>query len=75
VGDAFLGEWEEYSGYAFHIRRRLDAAEQAVIGEVCDIRGTPEARRRLRSVRKMIERSGHRQAIEVLYTEAGTRIF
>jgi hypothetical protein len=27
VGDASQGEWEEWTGYAFHVRRRLSEAE------------------------------------------------
>ena len=46
VGDAKLGEWLEWSGYAYHIRRRLTALEAVHIGEVIDIRGTAEAERR-----------------------------
>ena len=45
VGDATVGEWEEYTGYAYHLRRRLTDAEQAQgVGEARDLRGTPEAR-------------------------------
>jgi hypothetical protein len=43
VGDVRLGEWREWSGKAFHIRRRLSAAEQEAVGPVMDIRRTPEA--------------------------------
>ena len=46
MGDAGRGEWREWSGRAFHIRRRLTAAEERVTGPVLDIRGTPEARQR-----------------------------
>jgi hypothetical protein len=54
VGDAKLGEYEEYSGRAFHLRRRLSLDEQAMVGEVVDVRGTPEAERRLRPVRHLL---------------------
>lgn len=43
VGDADQGEWEEWSGFAYHIKRRLSAEEQAQVGDACDIRGTAEA--------------------------------
>jgi hypothetical protein len=43
VGDARLGEWREWTGKAFHIRRRLSEAEQEPVGPVMDIRGTQEA--------------------------------
>jgi hypothetical protein len=46
LGDPALGEWREWSGQAFHVRRRLTLAEQAPIGPAVDIRGTPEAWRR-----------------------------
>lgn len=58
VGDARVGEWEEYTGYAFHIRRRLNAVEQRAVGEVIDIRGTPEADRRLAVVKRWLP-EGH----------------
>lgn len=46
VGDARLGEWREWSGRAFHVRRRLSDREQRDVGPVVDVRRTPEARRR-----------------------------
>jgi hypothetical protein len=46
VGDAILGEWREWTGHAFHIRRRLSAREQNEVGPVVDIRRTDEALRR-----------------------------
>lgn len=54
VGAAQLGEYEEYSGRAFHLRRRLSLTERALVGEVVDVRGTPEAERRLRPVRHLL---------------------
>lgn len=47
VGDADLGEWEERGPSAYHIRRRLSAIEQQVIGDACDLRCTREAEERL----------------------------
>lgn len=46
LGDPELGEWHEWSGVAYHVRRRLSPAEQVLVGEVADIRGTREAVRR-----------------------------
>ena len=46
LGDATTGEWREWTGNAYHIRRRLSEAEQAEVGPVADVRRTPEARRR-----------------------------
>lgn len=50
LGDAELGEWHEWSGTAYHLRRRLTPAEQAGVGDVVDIRGTDEARARARAL-------------------------
>jgi hypothetical protein len=46
VGDPAAGEWTEWTGRAFHLRRRLGAREMPRVGPVVDVRGTPEARRR-----------------------------
>ena len=47
VGDAERGEWHQWTGVAYHLRRRLTEAEQARgVGEAIDLRGTEEARRR-----------------------------
>jgi hypothetical protein len=46
-GDPAAGEWTDFTGVAFHLRRRLTEAEAAKVGPVLDIRHTPEARRRL----------------------------
>ncbi|HMH93884.1 MAG TPA: hypothetical protein VK586_22740 [Streptosporangiaceae bacterium] len=52
VGDASLGEWREWTGKAFHIRRRLSEREQQRTGlVVADIRRTPEALQRAMRVR------------------------
>jgi hypothetical protein len=47
VGDRGAGEWVEWSGKAFHVRRRLTPAEQQRVGPVVDLRGTPEGIARL----------------------------
>jgi hypothetical protein len=47
VGDATLGEWREWTGRAFHVRRRISTAEQRRSRLVVeDVRRTPEAARR-----------------------------
>jgi hypothetical protein len=46
VGDVSLGEWREWTGRAFHLRRRLSPREQRHVGPVVDIRRTPEALQR-----------------------------
>lgn len=47
VGDASLGEWAEAGERAWHVRRRLSAAEEALVGPALDRRGTDEYERRL----------------------------
>jgi hypothetical protein len=47
VGDAGLGQWEEWTGAAYHVRRRLAPDEQLAVGPVVDVRHTDEARRRI----------------------------
>lgn len=42
-GDPALGEWREWSGRVFHLRRRLSVAEWAHVGPAVDIRGSAEA--------------------------------
>jgi hypothetical protein len=54
VGDPSLGEWEEWTGFAFHLRRRLNLHEEAAVGPVIDVRGTVEGRRRLGAVERYI---------------------
>jgi len=54
VGNAALGEWTEFTGKAFHLRRRMRPTEQLLVGPVVDIRGTPEARERLAPVAHML---------------------
>lgn len=50
VGDA-RQQWEEWTGYAYHIRRRLSEAEQSLVGPAVDCRGTDEGMRRYESLR------------------------
>lgn len=51
VGDEVSGQWEEYTGKAFHVRRRLTSEEQKPIGPAVDVRGTTEAVNRLNAIR------------------------
>lgn len=51
VGDEVAGQWEEFTGKAFHVRRRLTLEEQTPIGPAVDVRGTREALNRLNAVR------------------------
>lgn len=54
VGDAMLGEWHEWNGYAYHIRRRLSAVEQLSVGPAIDVRGTPEGARRTARMQRFL---------------------
>jgi hypothetical protein len=48
VGDARRGEWRERGrGGVYHIRRRLSAEEQLLVGEARDIRGSVEMKERV----------------------------
>jgi hypothetical protein len=53
-GDPRLGEWTEWTGYSYHLRRRLSVIEARRIGEVRDIRGTPEATARMAKVQRFL---------------------
>jgi hypothetical protein len=50
VGAKELGQWEEWTGRAFHVRRRLSAEEEKITGPIKDIRGTKEALERVERV-------------------------
>jgi hypothetical protein len=54
VGDANKGQWEEWSGVAYHIRRRLSQEEQLQVGNAKDIRGTPDAENRRKVVQRFL---------------------
>jgi len=56
VGDATLGEWKETGEKAVHVRRRVSDRERASIGglDVIDVRGTPEATRRVDRIRPFV---------------------
>lgn len=62
MGDASLGEWvEHWPGSAFHLRRRLSAREQQLVGEVVDIRGDEaEVARRLKPLAHLLP-EGYRE--------------
>ncbi len=54
MGDAFIGEWEEWTGQFYHLRRRLSRKEQEQVGNVVDVRGTAEGKRRYTTVLRYI---------------------
>ena len=67
VGDR-QHEWHEWTGFAYHIRRRLTREEVQWPEEVRDIRGTPEASARYRRMAAMLPRMAQRLASEELRT-------
>jgi hypothetical protein len=54
VGDKTLGEWHEWTGRAYHVRRRLTAEEQSLVGEAIDLRGTDEWAIRYEAAKAML---------------------
>lgn len=68
LGDPLLGEWHEWSGSAYHLRRRLSAAEQASVGPVRDIRGTADAVARYQA---MPERYRRHMPAQIVAAETG----
>lgn len=53
VGDTTRGEWVMWGeSDTLHLRRRLSAREQRIIGNAIDIRGTPEQLQRLAALRR-----------------------
>lgn len=53
VGDKDAGEWHEWTGRTYHVRRRLTPDEQKITGPALDVRGTPEALKRIHRVRSL----------------------
>lgn len=66
VGDR-LHEWEEYTGYGFHLRRRLTAEEESAVGPVVDCRGTLEWRRRFDAIATELPRAAIALAEEEMH--------
>jgi hypothetical protein len=54
VGAATLGEWEEWTGKALHLRRRLAPAEAELVGRVVDVRGTVDQLLRFHAMRQVL---------------------
>lgn len=50
IGDKRAGQWDEWTGRAYHVRRRLTQAEERRVGPLVDVRGSAEAVQRLRAV-------------------------
>ena len=68
VGDATAGEWREVGGIAVHLRRRLTPAEMARGGivDICDVRGTADATRRIERVRPLLPPSMRHLPVDLL---------
>jgi hypothetical protein len=54
VGAPSLGEWEEWTGRAFHLRRRLSDIEAQAVGSVVDVRGTVDQLVRFHAMRLVL---------------------
>ena len=67
VGDR-QHEWHEWTGFAYHIRRRLTPEEVQWPEEVRDIRGTPEASARYRRMAALLPPRAQRVAREEFNT-------
>lgn len=57
-------EWHEWTGFAYHIRRRLTPGEALRVGEVRDIRGTAEAQHRYDRCKALLPAMARRLAQE-----------
>lgn len=65
VGDS-AAQWEEWTGYAWHARRRLTPAEAEHVGGVVDVRGTDDAYRRFDAAKTMLPIAGVALAMQEL---------
>ena len=61
-------EWHEWTGYAYHVRRRLTIKEQEVVGAVVDCRGTEEFAKRFEAAKSVLPAPALRLALEELLT-------
>jgi len=59
-------EWHEWTGHAYHVRRRLTAAEQLLVGDAVDLRGTAEGRLRFERLREQLPALAVRMAEQEL---------
>jgi hypothetical protein len=60
-------EWTEWTGYAYHLRRRLRPGEEAGIGPAVDCRGTAEGLRRFEAAKGVLPDRAILLAKEELY--------
>lgn len=63
VGSRERGEWHDWTGKAYHVRRRLNAKEQAIVGDVLDIRGKPEAIERFAAIQSVLPQQAAEMAL------------
>ena len=66
VGDR-AHEFLEWTGYAYHVRRRLTEAEQAPIGPALDLRGSDEGWERLQRILDVLPPGGLKMAAAELF--------
>ena len=66
VGDK-SHEFSQYTGYGFHLRRRLTLVEQTSIGDAVDCRGSAEGVERLCRIAHMLPRPALEMARQELY--------
>jgi len=59
-------EWEEYTGFAFHLRRLLTDTERKQVPGVEDLRGTSQGMRRLDAIKAELPSAALRLAEEEL---------
>lgn len=57
-------QFEEYTGYAYHVRRRLSHDEQAKIGDALDCRGTDEWEKRFEQVKAKLPVQAREMALQ-----------
>jgi len=68
VGDESQ-QWEEYTGAAYHIRRRLTPKEQKLVGEAIDCRNTEEGIKRYRVIQHKLNPLAKQMAFKELGLE------
>lgn len=63
-------EWQEFTGRAYHLRRRLTKYEQSFVGEAVDCRQTDEAIRRFNAAKDWLPA----KAVEFALQELGAEV-
>ena len=69
VGD-HRHEWVEWTGYAFHVRRRLTEQEEIMTGPAVDLRGTAEAAHRYAAALRFLPPKARMIAMQEINEEA-----